>query len=364
MKTSRRQFLMAAGMVGAAATKMWRQEARGAQAPQQRGDYHWGDPYEYLPQARAADHRELLPPEAIRGPWRNLRAVQQGKVIDIGSHSSETRTQSATLAGVSSVRGQEEVVDFTESLVESMDRHGIAKACLTPVSINGRTQFPEIVRSQERYPGRFEVWGGLRNLRPRPVGVEAARILREQLTMHGAKGVGEGAFPRSDNPEDLRPFMEVVMEFDVPVLSDAGGWSQAGASGSYSAGWRGFERFGNLVAQWPGVTWVMCDSGGPFDYLDGFEALRVAYSFENVYMELSKSTAPKITEAVKGIGAERVIYGSDWNRPEMKAYGPFHTRACFQHWWVLNEIAMADITEEQRDMILYKNALRLLKQSN
>ena len=82
--------------------------------------------------------------------------------------------------------------------------------------------------------------------------------------------------------------------------------------------------------------------------------------------DFGKQIAPvkSAIEAVKGIGAERVIYGSDWNRPEMKAYGPFHTRACFQHWWVLNEIAMADITEEQRDMILYKNALRLLKQSN
>jgi len=367
MKTSRRQFLMAAGMVGAAA-KMWQQEARGAQAPQQRGEYHWGDPYEYLPQARAADHREILPPEAIHGPWRNLRAVQQKKVIDFSSHSSETRTQSSTYRGTDSLREEADIVDFTESLVESMDRHGIAKTCLIPVAMAARTQFPEIVRSKERYPGRFEVWGGLRNLQPRPVGREAARILREQLTQHGAVGVGEGAIPRPDNSrssfrdEDLKPFMEVVMEFDVPVLIDPGGWSASRRSGSsYSCGWRAFERFGNMVAQWPDVKWVLIHSGGSFDHLDGYEALRVAYSFENIYMDTSKTTARIITEAVKGIGAERLVYGSDWNRPEMKAYGPFHYRMAYQHWWGLNQIAMADITEEQRDTILYRTATRLLK---
>ena len=240
-----------------------------------------------------------------------------------------------------------------------MDRHGIAKVYLTPVGMYDRTQFPELIRSRERYPGRVEVRGGLRGLRPRPVGEEAAVILKEQFTKWGAKGVGEGAFPRSDNRADVKPFMDVVMDYDVPVLNDGGGWGRTQGGSSYTCGWHSLERFGNLVAQWPGVTWIMIDSGGSFDHLDGFEAVRVAYSFENVYLETTKTSARIITEAVKGIGAERVIYGSDWNRPEMKTEGPFHYRMGYQHWWGLNQVALADITEDQRDMILYKNAERL-----
>jgi len=116
----------------------------------------------------------------------------------------------------------------------------------------------------------------------------------------------------------------------------------------------------DACAQWPDVTWIMCDTGGPY-LPDAWEALRVAFTFENVYVEVSKTQHPIITEAVRGIGAERVIYGSDWVRPESRTFGPFHFRGVYQHWWSLNQVAMADITEDQRDMILYKNAMRLLK---
>src|SRR3990172_11301307 len=148
MEVSRRNFLVAAGMLGAA-SKAWSQAAPGAPARQQLADYHWGDPYEYLPQAKAADHKAPSTPEAINGPWKKLRAVQQKRVIDIASHSGEHRKEGSNYRErrEEANRG-DELVDFTESLVESMDRHGIAKACLTPVAPTGRMQFPEIVRSR------------------------------------------------------------------------------------------------------------------------------------------------------------------------------------------------------------------------
>ena len=39
----------------------------------------------------------------------------------------------------------------------------------------------------------------------------------------------------------------------------------------------------------------------------------------------------------------------------------FRSRNQYQQWLSLNTIALADITEDDRDMILYKNAMRLLK---
>ncbi len=80
-----------------------------------------------------------------------------------------------------------------------------------------------------------------------------------------------------------------------------------------------------------------------------------------IVVPASKTTSTIITEGVRGIGAERVVWGSDWNRPEMKEYGPYHYRNVYQRWWNLNQIAMADLTEDQRDQVLYKTARTLLK---
>ena len=68
-----------------------------------------------------------------------------GSCQDVGCVSSD-----GTILGERQAQANrgDELVDFTESLIESMDRHGIAKACLTPVAPTGRMQFPEIVRSR------------------------------------------------------------------------------------------------------------------------------------------------------------------------------------------------------------------------
>jgi predicted TIM-barrel fold metal-dependent hydrolase len=105
----------------------------------------------------------------------------------------------------------------------------------------------------------------------------------------------------------------------------------------------------------------MAHEGGQFPHLDGWEAVRLLYSFDNVYADTAKSPPHIITAAVRGIGAERVLFGSDWNRPQLKAYGPYFLRAAYQQWWNLNNVAMADISEDERDWVLYKSAHQLLK---
>jgi len=55
------------------------------------------------------------------------------------------------------------------------------------------------------------------------------------------------------------------------------------------------------------------------------------------------------------------MFGSDWNRPQPKTYGPLNEHYVFQQWYTLNHVAEADITEDERDQILYKTARKLLK---
>ena len=91
------------------------------------------------------------------------------------------------------------------------------------------------------------------------------------------------------------------------------------------------------------------------------DVIRLLYSFDNAYCDTAKAPPAIIQAAVQGIGAERVLFGSDWNRPEMKEYGPYFFRATYQHWYNLNTIALADMSEDQRDWVLYKSAHKLLK---
>ncbi len=256
-------------------------------------------------------------------------------------------------------------MDYTDYLVASMDRHGVAKCFVTPAFVQPAY---ETVRdtTYKKYPNRFVMGAVVRDRKPVPTIAEAAKMFRTQFG-EGARGIGENGLPSYKSPSDLKPVMDVVMEFDVPVLHSVG-WSATGISrerakkgGAYEAAWRSAERFADLAAYYPDVKLVMAHTGGRFDFLDGYEALRVAFSFDTVYCETSKSTARIITEAVKGLGADKVIFGSDWNRPQTKAYGPFHMRNIYQHWYNLNQVALAEITEDERDMILYKNAARLLK---
>ena len=60
------------------------------------------------------------------------------------------------------------------------------------------------------------------------------------------------------------------------------------------------------------------------------------------------------------LAAERVLFGTDWTHPELVTYGPFHFRASYMYWYNLNTVALANVTEDQRDQILYKSARKLL----
>jgi predicted TIM-barrel fold metal-dependent hydrolase len=158
--------------------------------------------------------------------------------------------------------------------------------------------------------------------------------------------------------------VDVVLEFNVPVHVDPGSWTPTGtamALGSYedAEGWASVV--GNFLAAFPDVKLILGHTGGQFNKQDGWEAVRLLFSFDNVYCDTSKSRPDIVTAAVRGIGAERVMFGSDWNRPEMKEYGPYYMRSSYQHWHNLNTIADADLTEDQRDWILYKSARKLLK---
>jgi predicted TIM-barrel fold metal-dependent hydrolase len=312
------------------------------------------------------------PPEAYNGPWRNLRAVKEKKVIDFHSHCWETPYQGKTYADERAAHNKEDFKDYTEDLIASMDRCGVAQAALSPAFIPWekynatsfaahRDRFIKMTSvevgdmTSENYIARFDP-------------LEAARVTREQVAQ-GCKGIGEhGGNPLQSrgfgkySVKELKPYVDVILEYDLPVLIHCGwGVTTNVFAKSYTASWHWVEQMGDLASAYPDMKIIIGHTGGAIAIPDGYEALRLAFSFDNTYCEMSKAPVEIVNAAVRGIGAERVLFGSDFNRPEGKTYGPLNQHFVFQQWYNLNTIAHADLTEDQRDMILYKNARRLFK---
>jgi predicted TIM-barrel fold metal-dependent hydrolase len=384
MNQSRRQFLGSGAMAGAF-TGLFAGAGRATADPSKakpvspeppvQNDNTWG---------RGVAPGQNLPPEATNGPWRNLRAVKEKKVIDVHTHPYETPTQGHNYAEETRVHALDQWKDYSDALVGSMDRHGIAGAVLTSAFV---TYEQVLATSFKAHPGRFihscglpteatkakSTTGGvvLPGAEVQLSPAQLASIVREQLMRDGCKIIGEttgDAIPRvlmTKYPvEELKPLVDVALEFDVPVQIHCG-WTATGTAlgmgQHYGAAWRWAETMGTLMAAYPELKVIIAHTGGRFAALDGWEAVRLLFSFDNAYCDTAKTTPEIVTEVVKGIGAERVLFGSDWNRPEMKTYGPYHMRNVYQHWYNLNTIAQADLTEDQRDSILYKSAKKLLK---
>lgn len=356
---SRRDFLKIGAAAGAAAS-MLPEVSKAARPVEDPG------------RAAAAQARDSnLPPEATNGPWRNLRAVKEKKVFDFHTHTWETPVQGKNYTEEKHMHDIDQWKDYTDQLIASMDKHGVAQAALSPAFVPYETYLQS---SYKNYPDRFIKMTSMLTDRTKgrmnQVTVEeATEILKDQI-QDGCKGVGEGGFywgPEGKyTTKDLKPFVDVILEHDLPVLVHSG-WAVTGTASNYGRGyttaWRWAERFGGLMSTYPGLKFVLGHTGGAIATPDAWEAIRLAYSFDNAYCEVSKSPVEIITAAVRGIGAERVLFGSDFNRPEPKTYGPLNEHYVFQQWYTLNRVAQADITEGERDQILHKTARTLLKLS-
>lgn len=312
-----------------------------------------------------------IPKEAFDGPWRNIRAVREKQVIDAHIHPWETKTQGNDNASTRVAHAEDNLADMSDYMIASMDYFGIGYVVCNPAFATFEQQ---VQTSFRNHPDRLWLCCGLPTEETRRRGgaskmtpEEIAEILRKQIKEDGAVMIGETAGGiRSWAPKDVKPIIDVAVEFDMPIQIHTG-WGQT-ATTSLAAGGRPYETastwaedLARYIQSYPQAKFMLAHQGGQMPLPDGWEAVRLFYSFDNVIAEVSK-VQPQIIEAcVRGRGADRVVWGSDWNRPEPKNYGPFLYRDSFQHWWNLNNVARADITEDERDWILYKSIRRLLR---
>ena len=253
-------------------------------------------------------------------------------------------------------RFSEEPIDISDILIRDMDSHNIGMAVCNIAT--GRASNDFHAASVKKHPDRLI---GLARLPRESNGAETAKELTRAIKDLGMAGIGETVLARfAPTPpyeihknQELTDIMEVASRLRVPILfhtglNHAGGArnSQAYADPIYVDG---------IAGRYPEVPIVLGHMGGEFiRFFEG--ALLVAMRNDNVYLDTSKSRPEFVGQAVRTIGAERIMFGSDWSSIFRHVSDPLD-----YYNLMIKIVKEAPITQQEKEAILFDNAARLFR---
>ncbi|MDA4116665.1 MAG: amidohydrolase family protein [Thaumarchaeota archaeon] len=211
-------------------------------------------------------------------------------------------------------------------LLRKMDAAGVERSILfAPDNLLVR-------RTVKRHPERFVgyVW-------PNPHDRGALPLVRRAVREWGFRGIKLHPLIHAFLPtdEEVLPIAEFALKERIPLAIHSG-------HPPFSLPWS----IGELAEIYPDVRIVMLHMGhGHGVYIQA--AINTAKKHDNIILETSGvSMHSKIKEAVETVGEERVVFGSDY---------PFHDYSV-----ELQKVEVAGLTANQRELVLYANARRLL----
>jgi len=248
--------------------------------------------------------------------------------------------------------------DETDLLIAEMDAHGIDMAVIQPSvgePIDG--VLAAVKRRPDRLVGLFSIVdreilkGPSHGARPTEESVERFREqVRVNVKERGLRGLGELlGFSAQSAPEaiarDLFPLMDVLREHRVPIMIPTA-WTQF-ASSLY----HGIPLFvDDLAERYPEVPIIITKMGRGYDFI--FEiALAIAYKHMNVYLDTAQAPPAHIRRAVREVGADRVIFGTDWSMSWRYAARPSTIHADG-----LAAIEAAELSAEEKSWVLGRTA--------
>jgi len=176
-------------------------------------------------------------------------------------------------------------------------------------------------------------------------GEQSLELIEKNMKSKGFLGIK--IHPSIHNLYADDPRYEIVWQFaalhKLPIVSHTWAESSYNPTQKYSTP----EHFEKYIQQFPQVTFVMGHGGGRFaGYL---AAIKLAKKYPSIILDTSGDVSDfgLLKMQVDEIGAARVVFGSDLNMMDERT--------------VLGRIYDADITLEEKKMILGENACRLFK---
>lgn len=172
---------------------------------------------------------------------------------------------------------------------------------------------------------------------------ESLAWVRRALNSRGAVGIKIHPSFNRVYPEDPRyePAWQLAAEYEVPIITHSWAVSDYNPVQKYSTP----EHFEQYVARYPQVNLILGHAGGL--YAGHLAAVELVKRYPNVYLDTSGDiySFGLIEWLVQQVGAERILFGSDVNWIDQRTQ--------------LGRILDADITLEQKCMILGENAYRI-----
>lgn len=179
-------------------------------------------------------------------------------------------------------------------LVNKIDAVGVDKAVIFPFVEGNFTNDP-IKEAFDRFPDRLVPFCAVNPWQP-----DAAAEVRRCVTNWGFKGLKLhptlNGFHLSDSML-VDPIFKVADELGIPVIVH-------GASDLYNSP----PEFALMAARFPKVPLMMAHMGF-FWSVD--QAISFARQFPNLYLETSRAPIFEIQTAVRELGADKVIWGTD-----------------------------------------------------
>ena len=221
-----------------------------------------------------------------------------------------------------------------EDVLAQLDQAGIERAVVMTIvdaPIHRAEALDDLAAACARADGRLYAFA-----RVHPWHEKAAELLERALDSQGFRGVKLHGVSTLAHPgsEPVLRLLRIAAERGVPVMFHCG-------DDPFTTP---FE-LADAARAVPGAAVVLAHTGG---YAHTEDAIAVAEELPNVYVDTSAMPYPgAIAEAVRRIGAERVLFGSD--APGCPA--PME----------LAKVRLAGLGEADLDLVLGGNALRLLE---
>ncbi len=293
--------------------------------------------------------------------------------------------------------GMLETYDNSKRLLYDMDCYGV-DMCILQCAFGMTNELN--VELMQKYPDKFRCMAISKRTADAAIESgewsikDACKELDELLATGNFCGIGEGpasvpdsaygkikkTYSMSDRMDELRMTMDLGRKYKVPVTIHTGGPGGYPITHTrWPENWHPYWVH-DIAAEYPDVPIIFAHSGMQGGYMEDLveQCIVVASNFNNVYLETGLYWTDLYYKALRypNVGPEKLIWGTDWGAsiPTQTRIGQYpqtfgmqvHNQGIIRHQcdvmgWSLKQVERLDISQDDINLILGGNALRLFK---